>query len=95
MSAQPGPVDHPELRAALPDATVAPLSLCSDNAAMIASAARYTEHLSPAEALSALDDCSEPIAGYAADIYHFLSRESKIYRRVLPSIWRCCKINNV
>ena len=34
------------LRAALPDARFAPLELCTDNAAMIASAARYTEHLS-------------------------------------------------
>jgi len=32
-----------ELRAALPDAAFAPLSLCTDNAAMIASAARYAE----------------------------------------------------
>jgi N6-L-threonylcarbamoyladenine synthase len=31
------------LRAALPDATAAPLELCTDNAAMIASAARWTE----------------------------------------------------
>src|SRR5262249_15061817 len=31
------------LRASLPDATAAPLPLCTDNAAMIASAARYTE----------------------------------------------------
>ncbi len=46
-----GVAANSELRAALPDATVAPLSLCSDNAAMIASAARYTDHLSPAEAL--------------------------------------------
>jgi N6-L-threonylcarbamoyladenine synthase len=30
------------LRAALPDATAAPLALCTDNAAMIASAARWT-----------------------------------------------------
>ena len=30
------------LRSALPDATPAPLALCTDNAAMIASAARYT-----------------------------------------------------
>ena len=30
-----------ELRAALPAATAAPLELCTDNAAMIASAARY------------------------------------------------------
>ena len=33
------------LRAALPDARFAPLELCTDNAAMIASAARYAEHL--------------------------------------------------
>ena len=33
------------LRAALPDARFAPLSLCTDNAAMIASAARYLEPL--------------------------------------------------
>src|ERR671934_183962 len=31
------------LRAALPDAALAPLALCTDNAAMIASAARYAE----------------------------------------------------
>jgi N6-L-threonylcarbamoyladenine synthase len=31
------------LRAVLPDATAAPLALCTDNAAMIASAARWTE----------------------------------------------------
>jgi N6-L-threonylcarbamoyladenine synthase len=31
------------LRAALPEATAAPLALCTDNAAMIASAARWTE----------------------------------------------------
>jgi N6-L-threonylcarbamoyladenine synthase len=31
------------LREALPDATAAPLALCTDNAAMIASAARWTE----------------------------------------------------
>jgi N6-L-threonylcarbamoyladenine synthase len=31
------------LRAALPEATAAPLALCTDNAAMIASAARWTD----------------------------------------------------
>ncbi|HEY2310775.1 MAG TPA: hypothetical protein VGH46_06635, partial [Gaiellaceae bacterium] len=31
------------LRAALPDAAAAPLALCTDNAAMIASAARWSE----------------------------------------------------
>ena len=32
-----------ELRASLPEAAAAPLELCTDNAAMIASAARFTE----------------------------------------------------
>jgi N6-L-threonylcarbamoyladenine synthase len=36
-----------ELRAALPDATAPPLELCTDNAAMIASAARYGEAIPP------------------------------------------------
>ncbi len=38
-----GVAANSELRAALPDAAFAPLPLCTDNAAMIASAARYTE----------------------------------------------------
>jgi tRNA N6-adenosine threonylcarbamoyltransferase len=38
-----GVAANSELRAALPDATAPPLELCTDNAAMIASAARYTE----------------------------------------------------
>jgi N6-L-threonylcarbamoyladenine synthase len=38
-----GVAANSELRAALPDAAAAPLELCTDNAAMIASAARYTE----------------------------------------------------
>ena len=47
---QPGAVvggvaANSELRAALPDAALAPLALCTDNAAMIASAARYVEPL--------------------------------------------------
>ena len=37
-----GVAANSELRAALPDAALAPLSLCTDNAAMIASAARWT-----------------------------------------------------
>ena len=41
-----------ELRAALPDAVLAPLALCTDNAAMIASAARFTEPVPMPEALS-------------------------------------------
>jgi N6-L-threonylcarbamoyladenine synthase len=38
-----GVAANSELRASLPDARAAPLPLCTDNAAMIASAARYTE----------------------------------------------------
>src|SRR5690349_19997477 len=37
-----GVAANSELRAALPDAALAPLELCTDNAAMIASAARYS-----------------------------------------------------
>jgi N6-L-threonylcarbamoyladenine synthase len=37
-----GVAANTELRAALPDAVAPPLELCTDNAAMIASAARYT-----------------------------------------------------
>jgi N6-L-threonylcarbamoyladenine synthase len=37
-----GVAANSELRAALPEAALAPLPLCTDNAAMIASAARYT-----------------------------------------------------
>ncbi|MEI7760312.1 MAG: tRNA (adenosine(37)-N6)-threonylcarbamoyltransferase complex transferase subunit TsaD [Thermoleophilia bacterium] len=47
-----GVAANSELRAALPEASVAPLSLCTDNAAMIASAARYAAPLSSAEALT-------------------------------------------
>jgi N6-L-threonylcarbamoyladenine synthase len=38
-----GVAANSELRRKLPDATLAPLTLCTDNAAMIASAARYAE----------------------------------------------------
>jgi N6-L-threonylcarbamoyladenine synthase len=38
-----GVAANSELRAALPEASFAPLPLCTDNAAMIASAARYTQ----------------------------------------------------
>ena len=38
-----GVAANSELRASLPDAAFAPLELCTDNAAMIASAARYAE----------------------------------------------------
>jgi len=40
-----GVAANSELRAALPDACFAPLDLCTDNAAMIASAGRYVEAL--------------------------------------------------
>jgi N6-L-threonylcarbamoyladenine synthase len=40
------------LRAALPDAVAAPLALCTDNAAMIASATRYTSAVPPPEYLA-------------------------------------------
>jgi N6-L-threonylcarbamoyladenine synthase len=42
-----GVAANSELRSALPDAVAAPLRLCTDNAAMIASAARYTEAVAP------------------------------------------------
>ncbi len=47
-----GVAANSELRAALPDAVAAPLALCTDNAAMIASAARYTEAVPPPEYLA-------------------------------------------
>jgi N6-L-threonylcarbamoyladenine synthase len=40
-----GVAANSELRAALPGAALAPLALCTDNAAMIASASRYTEEI--------------------------------------------------
>ena len=40
-----GVAANSELRASLPEATAAPLALCTDNAAMIASAGRYTPRL--------------------------------------------------
>jgi N6-L-threonylcarbamoyladenine synthase len=46
-----GVAANSELRAALPEAVAAPLALCTDNAAMIASAARYAKALSPPESL--------------------------------------------
>jgi N6-L-threonylcarbamoyladenine synthase len=42
-----GVAANSELRAALPDAHAPPLALCTDNAAMIASAARYVEAILP------------------------------------------------
>jgi N6-L-threonylcarbamoyladenine synthase len=40
-----GVAANSELRASLPDAVAAPLALCTDNAAMIASAARFREEI--------------------------------------------------
>ncbi|MFN2471077.1 MAG: tRNA (adenosine(37)-N6)-threonylcarbamoyltransferase complex transferase subunit TsaD [Gaiellaceae bacterium] len=42
-----GVAANSELRAALPDAALAPLELCTDNAAMIASASRFREAIPP------------------------------------------------
>ncbi len=47
-----GVAANSELRASLPDAALAPLPLCTDNAAMIASAARYADPVSYPEYLS-------------------------------------------
>jgi N6-L-threonylcarbamoyladenine synthase len=47
-----GVAANSELRASLPDAALAPLPLCTDNAAMIASAARYTDPVPYPEYLS-------------------------------------------
>jgi N6-L-threonylcarbamoyladenine synthase len=47
-----GVAANSELRAALPGAAAAPLPLCTDNAAMIASAARYTRAVPPPEYLA-------------------------------------------
>jgi N6-L-threonylcarbamoyladenine synthase len=47
-----GVAANSELRASLPGAALAPLALCTENAAMIASAARYTEPVPYPEYLS-------------------------------------------
>jgi N6-L-threonylcarbamoyladenine synthase len=47
-----GVAANSELRASLPDAHAAPLALCTDNAAMIASAARFTSPVPGAEYLA-------------------------------------------
>jgi len=46
-----GVAANSELRAALPEAALAPLALCTDNAAMIASAARFGSPISTRAAL--------------------------------------------
>jgi N6-L-threonylcarbamoyladenine synthase len=55
-----GVAANAELRAALPDAHFAPLSLCTDNAAMIASAARFARPLASPDYLG-LDAYSSAI----------------------------------
>jgi N6-L-threonylcarbamoyladenine synthase len=45
MAVVGGVAANSELRASLPEAALAPLALCTDNAAMIASAARYVEEI--------------------------------------------------
>jgi N6-L-threonylcarbamoyladenine synthase len=47
-----GVAANSELRASLPDAKAPPLALCTDNAAMIASAARYVEPIPPPKYLA-------------------------------------------
>jgi N6-L-threonylcarbamoyladenine synthase len=49
-----GVAANSELRASLPEAAAAPLDLCTDNAAMIASAARYADPI-PYPSYLALD----------------------------------------
>ena len=53
-----GVAANSELRASLPHAALAPLALCTDNAAMIASAARYVEPVPCPEYLSLDADAS-------------------------------------
>ena len=54
-----GVAANSELRAALPEAVLAPLELCTDNAAMIASAARFIEPV-PYPGYLALDAYASP-----------------------------------
>ena len=56
-----GVAANSELRASLPDAVAAPLELCTDNAAMIASAARYSKPLRYPEYLSLDAYASSPV----------------------------------
>jgi N6-L-threonylcarbamoyladenine synthase len=55
-----GVAANSELRAALPDAVAPPLELCTDNAAMIASAARYAEAV-PCPRYLALDAYAQAV----------------------------------
>jgi N6-L-threonylcarbamoyladenine synthase len=56
-----GVAANSELRTSLPDAVAAPLELCTDNAAMIASAARYVKPLRYPEYLSLDAYASSPV----------------------------------
>jgi N6-L-threonylcarbamoyladenine synthase len=56
-----GVAANSELRASLPDAAATPLELCTDNAAMIASAARYAKPLRYPEYLSLDAYASSPV----------------------------------
>jgi N6-L-threonylcarbamoyladenine synthase len=47
MAVVGGVAANSELRGSLPDAALAPLALCTDNAAMIASAARWVDAIAP------------------------------------------------
>jgi N6-L-threonylcarbamoyladenine synthase len=55
-----GVAANSELRAALPDAVAPPLALCTDNAAMIASAARYADAI-PYPGYLALDAYAQAV----------------------------------
>jgi N6-L-threonylcarbamoyladenine synthase len=55
-----GVAANSELRASLPEAVAPPLALCTDNAAMIASAARYAEAIQPPRYL-ALDAYAQSV----------------------------------
>jgi N6-L-threonylcarbamoyladenine synthase len=60
-----GVAANSELRASLPDAVAAPLPLCTDNAAMIASAARYGEAIQYPDYLALDAYASSPMIGRA------------------------------
>jgi N6-L-threonylcarbamoyladenine synthase len=60
-----GVAANSELRASLPDAVAAPLPLCTDNAAMIASAARYGEAIQYPDYLALDAYASSPMTGRA------------------------------
>ena len=61
-----GAAANSELRAALPDARFAPLALCTDNAAMIASAARFARPLATPDYLALDAYSSRDLTGRAA-----------------------------